>query len=463
MKPGTDLSPSKVWKSYSWKVSEHPFVWNDTITVDSHKILKEPLLCKGLHGTDNSVDSAAYYEEDRDLHLNSSSSLQALLNGMNVLAGVGVLSTPYALAQGGWLGLGFLLLFALVCCYTGFLLRRCLETDSRMSSYPDIGDAAFGRAGRLFVSTLLYFELFAVAVEFLILEGDNLARLFPRTKLNIASITIPSHQVFIIVSALAMLPTVWLRKLSLLSFLSAGGVLASILVLLAVGWVGIFDGVGFHCRGKMINLSGLPVAIGLYSFCYCGHAVFPNIYASMKKRERFSAVLLVCFTLCTFIYGCIGVLGYLMFGDDLKSQITLNLPTDKLASKVAIYITLVNPFAKYALTLSPVAMALEELLPSSLATQKHVFWGTCVRTMLVAATVIVALAVPMFGYLMAFIGSFLSNAVAVIFPCLCYLKIFRFKLSAGEASFVQLILGLGILSGCIGTYSSLKQILEGLG
>jgi vesicular inhibitory amino acid transporter len=81
-----------------------------------------------------------------------SSVLQALLNGMNVLAGVGVLTTPYAVKEGGWLGLLLLFVLSAICCYTGILLRRCLESAPGISTYPDIGQAAFGNTGRLIIA-----------------------------------------------------------------------------------------------------------------------------------------------------------------------------------------------------------------------------------------------------------------------------------------------------------------------
>jgi len=200
-----------------------------------------------------------------------------------VCAGVGILSTPYAAATGGWLGLGFLLLFATVMCYTGILLRRCLDSNPFISSFPDIGEASFGKWGRWIISIMLYLELYAVSIEFLILEGDNLAQLFPNASLTFFE----PQQVFTVCAALCMLPTVWLRELRFLSYISAGGVFASLLIVLAVGWVGVVDGVGFHHRGSLVHLGGLPVAIGLYSFCYCGHSVFPSIYSSMRDRKQF--------------------------------------------------------------------------------------------------------------------------------------------------------------------------------
>jgi len=77
---------------------------------------------------------------------------------MNVLCGVGILSTPNAVKQGGWLGLLILLLYAVLAFYTGILLRRCLDSESGLETYPDIGQAAFGTTGRFAVSVSLRME-----------------------------------------------------------------------------------------------------------------------------------------------------------------------------------------------------------------------------------------------------------------------------------------------------------------
>ncbi|XP_028094178.1 uncharacterized protein LOC114294254 [Camellia sinensis] len=53
------------------------------------------------------------------------------------------------------------------------------------------------------------------------------------------------------------------------------------------------------------------------------------------------------------------IVGYLMNGDDIESQITLNLPTGKASTEVAIYTTLFIPITRYALMQTPLANGVE--------------------------------------------------------------------------------------------------------
>lgn len=81
-----------------------------------------------------------------------SSFSQTVFNAMNILAGVGLLSMPYSIAEAGLAGLLLLVLYAAVCAYTGVLLRRCMDADGAIQTYPDIGSAAFGTPGRVAVA-----------------------------------------------------------------------------------------------------------------------------------------------------------------------------------------------------------------------------------------------------------------------------------------------------------------------
>ncbi|KAF5202269.1 Amino acid transporter avt1e [Thalictrum thalictroides] len=231
--------------------------------------------------TRNSTEKISYHGK---LSNQQCSFTQSVLNGINVLCGIGILSVPSAV-KGGWLGLVILFVFGVISCYTGILLKRCLDSSPEVQTYPDIGQAAFGKVGCLAVA--------ASCVEYITLMSEDLASVFPNAHLSLCGFHLTSNYVFSIIGALTVLPTVWLQNLSLLSYLSAGGVVASLVVALCLLWVGVVDQVGFHHSGTALELSNLPIAIGLYAVCYTGHSVFPNIYTSMEKPSQFPTVLIV--------------------------------------------------------------------------------------------------------------------------------------------------------------------------
>ncbi|OMO97248.1 Amino acid transporter, transmembrane [Corchorus olitorius] len=350
-------------------------------------------------------------------HRQSSSFTQALVNGINVLSGIGLLTTPYAVKEGGWLSLLLLIVFGIIACYTGILLKRCLESSPGLHTYPDIGQAAFGVPGRLMISVILYAELYAACVEYVIMMSDNLSTLFPNTGIAFSGTYLGAHQVFSIIGTLIVLPTVWLRDLSLLSYLSVGGVGASILVVICLLWVGAVDQVGFHGGGTALNFANLPISVAIS--------------------------------------------GFLIFGDSVESQFTLNMPIKLPASKIAAWTVVIITVSKYALTLNPIALSLEELVPSTTQSRSHGV-SVVIRTALVISTLIVAMTLPFFAFVMALAGSLLAMLIAIIFPCACYLSIFRDSLTNLQKSFYISIAIFGLVTASFGTYSAILKIADQL-
>lgn len=151
------------------------------------------------------------------------------------------------------------------------------------------------------------------------------------------------------------------------------------------------------------------------------------------------------------------VMGYLMFGDEVQSQITLNLPLGKLSSKVAIYTTLVNPLSKYALMVTPIVNAIKQCFRCNFNRRP---FSLLISTLLVISTVVVALTVPFFGFLMSLVGAFLSITASIILPCVCYLKISGTYRTLGcETVTIGAIILMGVAIMVFGTYTSLRQIL----
>jgi vesicular inhibitory amino acid transporter len=207
---------------------------------------------------------------------------------------MGLIALPATIEEGGWLSLGVLLAFAVICCYTGALLGRCIKRNPELKNYPDVAGAAYGSWGRNIVMVLLFFDIASFLIGSTIALGDNLARIFPNAGLNFPAwgISLEPSQVLVTIAVMIVLPTTWFRDMKSLSFVSVGGVITSLVVMGSLAWAGLFGGVGFHHQPRLFNISKLPIVSGIFAYCFAGHIVIPNIYSGMANPAQFPKVSL---------------------------------------------------------------------------------------------------------------------------------------------------------------------------
>lgn len=398
---------------------------------------------------------------------NQSTDTQALLNAVNILLGVGVLSLPYGFRCSGLcLGLVLLVAFSLLTNYTGKLLGRCIASHPSLKTYPDIGEAAFGTQGRIFISIMFFTELFTACTMFLILVGDNLARIFPAY----------SEVQLMVLATLVIVPTTWTTHFGFLSYFSILGILSSLFLLLVILWTGAAGEPGgldsplsnsyLHPPSNIdvfvaSDHSRIPLSIGLIMVGYAGHAVFPSIYDSMARKASYPRVLNRAYVLVAVVYGTIAICGYLMFGHDTTKEITLNLmdmgQNHWLTTAVTWTIAL-NPATKFALTINPVALSVEELvLPARYITTpsaKAQLLRGVIRTVLTITSLVCAVSIPYFERVTSFLGSLSAMLISAIVPCLCYVKLFRGKLSSSETWGNLALVAVCLVLATIGTLAS---------
>ncbi|KAH7854750.1 hypothetical protein Vadar_017382 [Vaccinium darrowii] len=243
--------------------------------------------------------------------------------------------------------------------------------------------------------------------------------------------------------------------LGILSYITAVGLFSILVVVVCVICVGAENGgVGFHGNGKaLLAIGGVPTSVSLYMLCFGGHSLIPTLYASMQNKGHFTKAMAVSFSFVTLVYLSIGLVGYLMYGSEVNPQITLNLPTTNVGSKIAIYATLVIPITKYALVITPVANALQ--------IGPFLHKGRLLRIILLFSTAVIACLFPRFEIIMAVLGSIFVVLGSVVIPCCCYLKISGVSQKRRyEYWGIIVLIVLTSLTGAIGTYSSIVQLAQ---
>ncbi|KAF7316812.1 Aa-trans domain-containing protein [Mycena chlorophos] len=361
---------------------------------------------------------------------------QTLFNSIAILLGIGMLSEPLAFAYAGW-GMGTLLIafYGFISCYTAKILAGIILSDPRLRSYADIGRKAFGPRSTVIISILFCLELFAVSVILVTLYADSLNSLIPTYSSN-------TYKLW---GLLVLIPTVFL-PLSLLSITSVLGIISTVLVVFVI----LIDGISkTESPGSLWspadtslgidNYSHLGIAFGLFMAGFSGHAVIPSLARDMVDPSEFNKMIDWAFVVATSIYALIGCAGYLMFGNSVSAEISIDLlatPGYNVAlNQAALWMLVLSPLSKFALTTQPLNTAIEILLgtdrplhaPEDLAAKlatptrgsrislKNAL-GVIQRVVVTLLSVAVSIYVPEFSAAMAFLGSFSAFVLCVIGP-----------------------------------------------
>ncbi|KAE8022947.1 hypothetical protein FH972_008708 [Carpinus fangiana] len=386
----------------------------------------------------------------------------AVLNMIGMLIGLGQLSTPYALENGGWASAFLLIGLGIICAYTSHLLGKCLDKDPKSRSYADIGQHAFGTKGKVLAITFIYMEIFMALVSYTISLHDNLSTVLSGLQIKVPWAKLSTSQLLTIMAVLVALPSLWLRNLSSISFLSSGGIVMSLLIFVSVACTAIFGGVKPNHRIPALHLHKIPTISGLYIFGFAGHIVFPDLYTAMKDPSKYTKVSVVSFTLVTALYTALAFMGATFFGAEVNPQITLSMPKHLIVTKIALWATVLTPMTKYALEFAPFAIQLEHKLPDSMSSRAKMITRGSVGSCLLLLILVLALSVPYFEYVLSLTGSLVSVGICITFPCVFYIKICWGQISKPAMVLNLSLIAFGSLLGVFGTISSSKLLVQSL-
>ncbi|KGO76588.1 Amino acid transporter, transmembrane [Penicillium italicum] len=424
----------------------HPHVHVD----GSGDLDRGPLLVKHVQHEDGTHE---------DIIVGQSTLPQTIFNSVNVLIGIGLLSLPLAMKHAGWvLGLLFLIFSAVTTSYTAKILAKCLDVDQSVVTYADLAYISFGQNPRLITSFLFCLELLGACVALVVLFADSLYALVPgfsilQWKIVCGVVLVP----------LNFLPLRFLSITSILGIISC----TSIVVLICIDGFIKPDSPGSLRQPANTflfpeNWATLPLSFGLIMSPWGGHGVFPNIYRDMRHPQKYGKSLWVTY-LFTFTLDCsMAIIGWLMFGDIVRDEITANILTitsypQSISVCIVVFISII-PLTKVPLNARPLVATFEVLcglgaghVPGNGSETLQKFSRAMIRVFVVAMIVILAIVFPSFDRIMAFLGSFLCFTICIIFPLAFYLKIFGKEISRGEYILDWILLIISSILAAVGT------------
>lgn len=386
---------------------------------------------------------------------------KTVVNLMSDMEGTGLLGLPYVIAHIGLVAIAALLVIPFIAFYTGAILIDCLYDKNHAgerlrirSNYRELGEACWPRFGGAIVAAVQLIDLFLLASLYLVLCASLSSSIFPGLPL--------SDKIWMLIAAVIGLPTIFLKNLSQVAWLSLLSVVALLVAVIAVLAVGISHHSSWDVKDMLVwNITEMPVALGIIIFSYICHPVLPGVEASMENRSQYNTMLALSYTFVAILKVAFSVCAFLSFSSNIQEVIVNSLPMGIIRILVNGFLIL-NVFFSYPFRVITIIQTIEESVTVDSFPFKipDLVWFIGVRLLTNFLTLLPAISIPHFALFMAFIGSLTGSCVALILPAIFHLILKKEVLKFYHYIFDVLIIFIGILAGLFGLFFTGKSLLK---
>eukprot|EP01065_Artemidia_motanka_P031549 TRINITY_DN3796_c0_g1_i1.p1 TRINITY_DN3796_c0_g1~~TRINITY_DN3796_c0_g1_i1.p1 ORF type:complete len:536 (+),score=155.69 TRINITY_DN3796_c0_g1_i1:145-1608(+) len=431
----------------------------------SQPLLHSPAGSFAAYGADARSFLSSYRDCDAIPEVGDATPLQTGFNILNLYVGLGLLSQPYAFAKGGWVTAGMLGVCALLFSYTGKLIVRAFGAldpldyaDCGGVTYPNLGHAVWGEAGRRFVLWVSMVEFVGATAMGLITYWQCAQGIFDDAPTQTSW---ERQAVFAGVLTVLALPSVCVRSLASLSIVSLLGFLTSLLIVAGMAFVWADQSEAWRddpanagvTKRDFVKFNTLPMSLGIILFTFSAHVCLPSFRASMENPHRdFEPTMNVSFVLIFVVNGALAVFGYLMFGEEADVLITTGISRaadagwQRLVAKAIVGFV---AFKSYCMLAPVIAIIAEQIEESSLMTAPISL--NEVRALRIGVTLALALfsfaTKEYLGHIEALCGGVCSMLTSLIFPTFFYHVLYRESLEdkLGQRIFLRALIVVGLL------------------
>ncbi|PIK44794.1 putative vesicular inhibitory amino acid transporter-like [Apostichopus japonicus] len=327
-------------------------------------------------------------------------------------------------------------------------------------TYADIADACF-TGGSKVLNIMQLIDIVAVATLYLELAGHLLVDTFPFLKISTLAWTI--------ICALLLLPTVFFKTLTNISWLSLVAIFSLILMFSSVVWYSLDNTIRWDLSsmpGFRLDSYSLSSSIILFNFG-CQFLV-PSVEQSLKDKSRFDPMVNWTYLITGVLNLSYAFFAFLTFGEDTREFITYNMPLGLLQASVSLMFV-IKSLLSYPLMIFLIVNTVDALglsyIPNCFGQrdgESPSKWAYIFRILLVMFTLLLAVVVPHFTLLMGFTGSLTAPWLDFIFPCLFHLKLRKDRLSYWTIAINWGVIFVGVIGGVIGLVYSTVQLVQAI-
>ncbi|CAO1305140.1 unnamed protein product [Diamesa hyperborea] len=421
-------------------------------------------------------------DDNYDPHLHRSvphptSNSETLAHLLKGCLGTGILAMHQAFHNSGWLsGIINMAIIGIICTYCFHILvksqyKLCKKHRVPLLSYPESMKLAleegpsvlrgFSSSAVLIVDGFLVVYQLGVCICYIVFVATNVKQI---VDVYWIQLDVKIHMLII------LLPLIAINCIKNLKVLAPFSQLANIITFIGLGLVlyYVFQELpSISEREAFAPIERFPLYFGTVLFALEAVGVVIALENNMENPKSFGGtfgVLNIGMFIVTLLYGFVGFVGYLKYGEDSQGSITLNLPQDELLSQITKVIFAFAIFISYALQcFVPVNIIWENYVSDKIKTSpKSSSYQLLLRVVITIITFLFAAAIPRLGLFISLFGAFCLSILGLAFPAIMELCVlWPDQLGPGNwilwkdvALVVFAIIGL-----VSGTYTSMRDII----